>query len=667
MGKVNIVAVWLLTALLAVLPTTVCVAADNSVFDAAKAFARSEVWKAITTGRADSATVAVMDNGAIVYSEGFGMADRLNSLPVGKNTLFNMGSISKVYVTTAIMLLVDDGKVRLDAPVATYLPEFTMLDKRYKDITVRMLLNHSSGLPGTVGPNSFGYHYNKDFYRDVLDILAQSHLKHRPGEFAPYCNDGFTLAEMIVAKVSGTSYIGFLQQRIFTPLSLKHTGIGVAERPEKNLRIARHYTESGHALPLESLSLLGSGGLSATAEDLCRFADSFSPAGPHILSPVALAEMKKVQNSDFAGKLRGPNPGFGLGWDFAEIPGLKAKGINVLGKNGGTGQYSSMLITVPDKRISVAVIFSSPKADATMFAYRLLKTYLDGKGIMTIKPDPVTAPVKSEPFPPELAAYEGYYFVSGMLAQVTLDPATNSITMDYTDGAEKVKAFSAVYNNGYFHAPTGKYYFTTVDGRQYLATHRDEFNMDSVAGERVVSLTAPQELAAGLDGRLWLRRNAKAYEEWQNMYPYVMPTQRIPALPGYVNFGGIKKITGPMSASYAVGNMRDLGELKFSEQNGGQWIWLSGFLYSSAATAKIYSGVAANLTIGNQGYNEWLKLDQDAILNFTKPANGRILVFDPVGSLIYDSVVDSGDIFVTAGSFVAVAGEAADSFTVQAR
>ena len=667
MGKGNIVTVWLLTALLAVLPTAVCFANDNSAVDAAKAFARSEVWKAITSGRADSATIAVMDNGAIVYTEGFGMADRLNSLPVDKNTLFNMGSISKVYVTTAIMLLVDDGKVRLDAPVTTYLPEFTMLDERYKDITVRMLLNHSSGLPGTVGPNSFGYQYNKDFYRDVLDILAQSHLKHRPGEFAPYCNDGFTLAEMIVAKVSRASYIDFLQQRIFMPLSLKRTGTGVAERPEKNLRVARHYTESGHALPLEALSLLGSGGLSTTAEDLCRFADSFSTSGLHILSPGALAEMKKVQNSEFAGKLRSPNPGFGLGWDFAEIPGLKARGINVLGKNGGTGQYSSMLITVPDKRISVAVIFSNPKADATMLAYGLLRKYLAGKEILTIATDPVTAPVKGEPFPAELAAYEGYYFYSGTLAQVALNPTTNSITVDYTDGTEKVRAFSAVYNNGYFHAPAGKYYFVTVDGRQYLATHRDEFNMDSVAGERVVNLTAPQELATDVDGRLWLRRNAKAYEEWQNMYPYVMPAQRISTLPGYVNFGGIKKITGPTTASYAVGNMRDLAELKFFEQDSGQWVWLSGFLYSSAATAQISSGVAASITIGNRGYNEWLKIDQDAVLNFTKPANGRILVFDPVGSLIYDSVVDSGDIFVAAGSFVAVAGEATDTFMVQAR
>ena len=113
--------------------------------------------------------------------------------------------------------------------------------------------------------------------------------------------------------------------------------------------------------------------------------------------------------------------------------------------------------------------------------------------------------------------------------------------------------------------------------------------------------------------------------------------------------------------------MRDLAELKFSEQGGGQCVWLSGFLYSSAATAKIYSGVAVNLTIGNQGYNEWLKLDQGAILNFTKPVSGRIPLFDPVGSLIYDSGVDSGDIFVTAGSFVAVSGEATDTFTVQPR
>ena len=667
MRKSYLVTVWLLAALLAVLPTAVCGAADNLALDAAKAFARGEAWKAISGGRAASATVALMDNGAIVYAEGFGMADRLRSLPVDKNTLFNMGSISKVYVATAIMLLVDDGKIRLDAPVTTYLPEFTMADERYKDITVRMLLNHSSGLPGTVGPNSFGYQYYRDIYRDVLGILAQSHLKHRPGEFAPYCNDGFTLAEIVVVKVSGTSYLDFLQQRIFTPLSLKYTGASVAERPEKNLRVARHYSEAGQALPLEALSLLGSGGLSATAEDLCRFADSFSPAGAHILSPAALTEMKKVQNSEFAGKLRGPNPGFGLGWDFAEIPGLKARGINALGKNGGTGQYSSMLFTIPEQRITAAVIFAGPKADATMFGYGLLKTYLNGKGLLTIAPDPATAPVKGEPFPPELAAYEGYYLYNGMLAKAKLNPADSSLSVDYTDGSEAVKAFSAVYKDGYFYAPAGKYYFTTVAGRQYLAMHRAEFNMDGVAGERVPLLTAPRSLAADVNGRLWLRRNAKAYEERQNMYPYIMPTQQISDLPGYVDFGGPKLITGPTTASYAAKNARDLAELRFFEQDGESWVWLSGFLYSGAATAPTYSGAAAQLTIGSRDYNEWLKLDQDAVLQFTKPDRGRIFVFNAGGDCIYDSVADSGEVFAAAGGFIGVAGEPGDTFTVRAR
>ncbi len=121
-----------------------------------KTIARSEIWQSIVSGRAGSATVAILDSGKFVYSEGFAMADRSQSIPVDKNTLFNIGSISKVYCATALMLLVDEGKIELDKPVITYLPEFTMADERYKRITVRMLLNHTSGLPGG-NSNSFGF------------------------------------------------------------------------------------------------------------------------------------------------------------------------------------------------------------------------------------------------------------------------------------------------------------------------------------------------------------------------------------------------------------------------------------------------------------------------------------------------------------------------------
>ena len=110
-----------------------------------------------------------------------------------------------MYVAAAIMLLVDDGKVSLDKPVTEYLPEFKMADDRYKKITMRMLLNHSSGIPGTEGANSFGFKYDNNVKQETINTLARAHLKHDPGAMQVYCNDGFTLAEIIVERVSGRS------------------------------------------------------------------------------------------------------------------------------------------------------------------------------------------------------------------------------------------------------------------------------------------------------------------------------------------------------------------------------------------------------------------------------------------------------------------------------
>ena len=90
-------------------------------------------------------------------------------------------------------------------PVVSYLPNFTMRDERYREITSRMLLNHTSGLPGTYGWNAFSTKYDPDLYPRFLESLSQSNLKAAPGGFAAYCNDGFTLAEMLVATVSGLS------------------------------------------------------------------------------------------------------------------------------------------------------------------------------------------------------------------------------------------------------------------------------------------------------------------------------------------------------------------------------------------------------------------------------------------------------------------------------
>src|SRR5690606_9413288 len=113
---------------------------------------------------------------------------------------------------------------------------------------------------------------------------------------------------------------------------------------------------TGKKEPPEAVALLGTGGLGSTAVDLVRFADTFSESGVHILSPAARREMRAAQPDPFNGQLRRPGLPYGLGWDMTDIPRYREKGIQVLGKSGGTFQFTSMLYTVPDYRISVAVI-----------------------------------------------------------------------------------------------------------------------------------------------------------------------------------------------------------------------------------------------------------------------------------------------------------------------
>lgn len=625
--------------------------------------ARTKIEEAITTGMANSVSVAIMDHGDLIYTEGYGMADRENNIPADKNTVFNIGSISKMFVATSIMLLVDEGKVDLDNPVTNYLPEFTMADERYQDITVRILLNHSSGLPGSTFWNNFGSEYNQNIYEELLACLSRSTLKHRPGELATYCNDGFTLAEMIVAKVTGQRYGDFLAERIFKPLAMKHTGLGVGRLPE-GMPPAKFYRPDGKAEPLEIVSLLASGGLSSTAEDLCRFAASFSNDSA-ILSAQSQIEMLKRQPSELQGQLRGDSFPFGLGWDYSDIAPYSDKTLRLYGKTGGTGHYAAMLYTVPSQQILVAVIASGAQCDSPGIAFSILSAYLQEKGLITEEEKVVKEPVEAQPLPSDLMAYEGYYDSSGNTLRVALDDEKGMLLLYLVDGSNESALLSAVYNDGFFYDGENKYYFTTVDGTSYFVEHISNFDFDKVAAEKLQTIADPLELSIPVNDRVWLRRNVKAAEAAMFLPSHIVPSSQIPGLPGYVNFNGMKIVKSADYAGMPVKSMRDLTELRLVEQDGATWAWLSGADYMPAELAQPLKIGINTLTIGSEGRNQWLIVDFDTTLCFEVPAKGRVIVFGAEG-ILYDSIVDSGDISVPAGSLIEAAGNPEDLFQVMA-
>ena len=174
--------------------------------------------------RRPSVVSCIRFDGKIVVSGTAGIFHKSNVIPLNSQAMFGIGSISKMFTTTAIMLLSDQGKLDLDEPVVTYLPEFKMADERYKKITVRMLLNHSSGIMGSVYVNGATYDYPNTLNHDAFaGTLATQKLKADPGEFSVYCNDGFTLAELIVEEVSGMSFSEFIRQNITGPLGMTNT------------------------------------------------------------------------------------------------------------------------------------------------------------------------------------------------------------------------------------------------------------------------------------------------------------------------------------------------------------------------------------------------------------------------------------------------------------
>jgi CubicO group peptidase (beta-lactamase class C family) len=636
----------------------------NNKYETAIVTARSEIWQDINTGKACSATIAIMDNGEIAYAEGFGMADREHSISVDTDTIFNIGSISKIYCSTAIMLLVDDGKVDLDDYVINYLPEFEMADPRYKDITVRMLLNHTSGLPGTTSANNFGFEFNPEVYSDILENLSHSHLKYQPGEMAIYCNDGFTLAEMIVNRITGKKYIDFLAQRIFQPLALKNTGVSVGM--VKGKPVAAYYQPgTGKKEPLQAVSILAAGGLGSTAEDLCRFVDSFSGEGKQILSATALEEMKKAQPSLFDSKLRNTAVSFGLGWDVTDLPEYQAQGIKIIGKSGGTPNYTSMVFSAPDHGVTVAVIEAGVHSSAAKIALNMLNNVLVQKGLGQVSKNSISVPMKAHSIPVEYIDYYGYYIGNGGdLYKLDFNSRNNTIDLLAIQGNTEMPFLSFIYNNNYLYNVSGqRYYLTDIDGIKFLISPL--LGMDNIGYQKLNTLAEPENLDIDIYGKYWLRRNSKAFEGILLSTTHVLKSSAIEALPGYVNLLGVKQIISPDFAGMP-GVVRDQTELTIIEKEGQTWAMVSEMLYSPAITALPLHKSEKKVVITENAYSEWLTADDNLVVTFQKPEAGRIIVFTGNGESIYDTAVDTGGIYIEKGSFIELMGKPEDVFKINA-
>lgn len=276
--------------------------------------------------------VLVAKNGTVVYERYSGIANESTGLRMSANTPVHVASISKTITAVTVLRLVDQGKIKLDEEARTYLPELP-----YKGITVRMLLNHRSGI------QYYGYFSDTLWSpkrlltnKDLLQVLK----KHRPKLYFPYntqfsyCNTNYALLALIVEKVTHRSFPDAVRKLVFEPLNMEHSFIYTPKR--KNEKRALSYNSRGQWQEDTYLDLVyGDKNLYTTARDLLRFdKGTYSDA---FLSKAIKKELFKGYSYE--------NPGmanYGLGIRMREDKGKKSCYFHTGWWHGNTGCYTTL-------------------------------------------------------------------------------------------------------------------------------------------------------------------------------------------------------------------------------------------------------------------------------------------------------------------------------------
>ncbi|WP_028546880.1 serine hydrolase domain-containing protein [Paenibacillus taiwanensis] len=684
-----IAAFTLVLTMLAPLSAMAAPATNNSsqlTFDSTKKIAIEKAKILTETYGTTSVQYALIDDGEIVISGQAGKNDLKGQVPLTSNTIYGIGSTSKMMLTTAVMKLVDDGKIDLDVPVVKYISEFKMKDDRYQQITPRMLLNHSSGLLGSSSHNAALYGDHDTFAHDTfLAQLATQNLKADPGAYSVYCNDGFTLAEILVERVSGMSFTAFIHKFITVPLGMNHT-----KTPQDLLdptKMAAVYSPAYEGqLPKENYNIIATGGIYSTAEDLAKFSQIFTGQVKGILSSKSLEDMAQEEYK------RGMWPedsdtsiSYGLGWDSVNLFPFNEYGIKAVTKGGDTSSYHSSLVVLPEYNMAAAVT-SSGGSSATdqLIANELLLSALQEKDMIKER-KPVKSfglPVKANR-PQELSQHAGIYSgVSGQLMKVELNAGEPLSVVMLTTPNKPTQTYTYTTDGSFVNDKgTEKLKFIVEkNGRTYLWS-RLYLTIPGL-GQLAFSEYKAEKLELGeLSNDIrdaWEKREGQKYYSLNEKYTSILylngntiiPLDFLKEVPGYVSnhkIVGANKAVNQQQIPGMAG--RDLREIEFFKHDGLEYVTTGGNIFATEEVVKpLHTGTHSLTTIQADGYAKWYSVPAAAkgkVMTVKLPSHGAFVVYNEAGRCINHTVVSGNNqVVLPENGRIVFAGEVGAKFEI---
>jgi len=330
----------------------------GSSADAVDSYIQSELQRQHIPGL----SLLVVRDGVIVRAQGYGWANVELQVPVKPETVFQSGSVGKQFTATAVMMLVEEGKIRLDGPVTDYLKN---APPSWQQVTVRELLSHTAGF--TDYPKNFDF--RKDYTEaQLLEIVEGIPLAFPPGTKWSYSNLGYLTLGIVIHQVTGKFYGDFLQERIFQTLGMTTTRI-ISEADIVPNRAAGYHLVKGQLKNQEWVSPT----INTTADGALYFSVLDLAKWDAVLYTEKLLKRSSLDQMWTVTKLKNgePNSGhYGFGWAI-----LNKGGHRVLDHGGAWQGFKSHISRYVDDKLTVAVLTNLEQADPGVIADHVAKIY----------------------------------------------------------------------------------------------------------------------------------------------------------------------------------------------------------------------------------------------------------------------------------------------------
>lgn len=290
------------------------------------------------------ATVIVVKDGKTVLRRAYGMADTVAGKPMSPDMVLRLGSITKQFTATAILMLAEEGKLALTDDITRFFPDYPT---RGKTITVEHLLTHTSGIKSyTSKPGYAGTMARDTTVAAMIDSFKNDPLDFDPGTNYRYNNSGYFLLGAIIEKVSGQPYATFLEQRVFTPLGMKDTAYEGFERgtAPHALGHSRDGDRFGRSAALSMSQPYAAGSLVSTVDDLARWNAAITDgkllkaaSWQRMFTPYKLASGKSTD--------------YGYGWEMGKL-----QGAAMIAHGGAINGFNTYALRLPEQNVFVAVL-----------------------------------------------------------------------------------------------------------------------------------------------------------------------------------------------------------------------------------------------------------------------------------------------------------------------